>query len=132
MRRQRIDWGRWQTQRERFCIESDIPPASSGNIVRAGDIAMDVLRRSAFPAEPPWLQSLRSEWEGMVGKQIARHVRPGQWRNGVLVLLADSAVWLNEIKRYSQADILLKLQGKFGSGKVCALESKLDPVPHRA
>lgn len=38
------------------------------------------------------------EWEQVVGAQIARRVRPLEFRNGVLLLVAASATWRQELE----------------------------------
>ena len=50
-----------------------------------------------------------------------------RYQNRQLVVFVDSATWLNELKRYNQAEMLKKLQARFGADKIRRLSLQPDP-----
>jgi predicted nucleic acid-binding Zn ribbon protein len=57
-------------------------------------------------------------WSNIVGSDIARHSQPVSLRNGMLVVAVDHPVWLEDLTRYSKADILKKVQECVGKTAV--------------
>ena len=74
-----------------------------------------------------WEQSLTSEWESLVGLPLAKHTRPGRYQYGTLYVYIDHPTWLSELSRFGQAEILLKLQERFGKDKIKKLRLQIDP-----
>lgn len=54
-------------------------------------------------------------WNRLLDPNLAAHAQPVGLRKGTLFVAVDSNVWLDEIVRYRQAEILLRLQSAFGS-----------------
>ncbi|MCC7376624.1 MAG: DUF721 domain-containing protein [Verrucomicrobiales bacterium] len=54
-------------------------------------------------------------WNHLVDSNVAAHAQPVGLRNGTLFVDVDSSVWLSEIVRYRQREILTRLQSSFGS-----------------
>ncbi|MGQ9660767.1 MAG: DUF721 domain-containing protein [Kiritimatiellia bacterium] len=73
------------------------------------------------------LLRLAEEWPALVGTVIAAHTRPGRVMGQTLVVFVDSSVWLSELKRFGQAQMLAKLQERFGAEKIRSLRFQPDP-----
>lgn len=54
-------------------------------------------------------------WNRLLDPNLAAHSQPVGLRHGTLFVAVDSNVWLDEIVRYRQAEILERLQSAFGS-----------------
>ena len=127
MRRSAFNRGRWQVERERCQIPADVRPHAGGFAARpVGAVIPDVIRNLGIE-DPGWLRALETDWVALVGGQVAKHARPGRYQDGVLVVFVDSAVWLNELKRYSSGDLLARLRGRFGEEKIRKLSIQPDP-----
>jgi predicted nucleic acid-binding Zn ribbon protein len=53
-------------------------------------------------------------WNGLLDPAIVAHAQPTGLRKGTLFVSVDSSVWLSEIVRYRQKDILDRLHHSFG------------------
>lgn len=91
-----------------------------------GDVIPAVMRRLGLE-DQQWLFALTDEWPGMVGDVVAAHCRPGRVDRGVLTIFVDSSVWLNELSRYGQGQILTNLHKRFGDEKIRRILFRLDP-----
>ncbi|MCX8072548.1 MAG: DUF721 domain-containing protein [Candidatus Binatia bacterium] len=60
---------------------------------------------------------LFAQWEAVVGQQIARRVQPLELRNGVLLLLAASATWRQELE-FLKPQLLDSINAHVGPGRV--------------
>ena len=74
-----------------------------------------------------WEQTLLSEWEELVGTQVAMHARPGRLDRKVLYVFVSHPTWLSELSRFSQKQMLENLQKRFGADKIRSLRLQLDP-----
>jgi len=54
-------------------------------------------------------------WNRLLDPNIAAHAQPVGLKRGTLFVQVDSSVWLSEIVRYRQREILKRLQASFGS-----------------
>lgn len=54
-------------------------------------------------------------WNRLLDPNIAAHAQPAGLRNGTLFVTVDSNVWLSELVRYRQREILERMQASFGS-----------------
>lgn len=60
------------------------------------------------------LNKLQADWVSLAGEKIAAHTKPGEVREGVLLIKVDTASWAQEISiRYKQI-IIKRIQGKLG------------------
>lgn len=53
-------------------------------------------------------------WDGVVGAELARHVRPVRLHGGVLVVEASSAVWATQV-RYLTGELVERLNDALGA-----------------
>lgn len=59
--------------------------------------------------------SIVKVWNNLLDPTITAHAQPtGLLKNGTLLVVVDSSVWLNEIVRYRRREILERLQHSFG------------------
>jgi predicted nucleic acid-binding Zn ribbon protein len=82
---------------------------------------------AAFPpiAEGLTGLALTREWSALVGPEVARRARPGLLRAGTLEVIVDNSPWLQELS-LRRAELLARLQARFGAGAVRALRFSLD------
>ena len=125
-RKKPFNRGRWQVERERFHIPDARPSDDKAAAVPVGDAVAASMRQLGLE-EPHWVRRLEAEWLSLVGDSVAKHARPGRYERGRLVVFVDSAVWLNELKRYGQARMLENLQNRFGVDKIKSLSLQPDP-----
>jgi predicted nucleic acid-binding Zn ribbon protein len=67
-------------------------------------------------------------WERVVGERLGRYARAVGLRDGVLVVEAESSVWMQEIG-YQKVRILKRLEEECGKGMVRDLRLTLRPAP---
>ncbi|MCO5061683.1 MAG: DUF721 domain-containing protein [Kiritimatiellae bacterium] len=125
-RKRRINFGRWQLERERSQLPDDTLPPRNNSAVTAGDVAEVLLKRLGLN-ERLWEQSLLEEWVALVGETVARRARPGSIQRKVLTVYVNNATWLNELARYGKTDLLQKLQSRFGADHIADLRFQPDP-----
>lgn len=118
--------GRWMIERERCQIEGfKPPPPDSGGVTMAAGVE-NVLKRMGL-AHAAWAAEIADAWPSIVGKQLARHTRPGTLQGSELTVYVDSSVWLNELQRYGLAALLGNVQEYAGVDKVRRVRLQLDP-----
>jgi predicted nucleic acid-binding Zn ribbon protein len=74
-----------------------------------------------------WLAELQAEWATVAGAGVASHSRPGRLERGNLTVFVDSSVWLSELSRYGQKQMLANIRRRFGESRVSTLSFRLDP-----
>ncbi len=74
-----------------------------------------------------WEQALITEWETLVGPQVAKHARPGRLDRKVLHIFVDHPAWLSDLSRYGQKQVLANLHKRFGAEKIKSIRLQLDP-----
>jgi hypothetical protein len=126
IRRKKFNRGRWQIQRERCFIDSTVPPEGIVDPVAIADVVPGVLKKLGL-ADRHWFAVLEEKWEGIVGKDVAKHAKPGRLDDRGLVVFVDSSVWLNELVRYGRKQILANLHKQFGKDKIASVSFQLDP-----
>jgi predicted nucleic acid-binding Zn ribbon protein len=67
-------------------------------------------------------------WERVVGERLGRFARAAGLRDGVLLVEAESSVWMQEIG-YQKVRILKRLAEECGPGMVRDLKLVLRPAP---
>ena len=87
-----------------------------------GPLLKSVERQEQAPGN-----ALIGDWEAVVGKAVAAHTRPGRIANGDLTVYVDSSVWLSELQRYAQRELLANLQKACGAGAIRRVRLQLDP-----
>lgn len=118
--------GRWQLERERHHIVQETPILG---VREATPIAKAISPaiKSIIRSDKPDLEKIEQKWESIVGKDAAAHCKPGKFDHGVLTIFVDSAVWLNELKRYRKKMILTQLQNLLGKDKMATVIFRFDP-----
>ena len=74
-----------------------------------------------------WEQALLDEWPQIAGPHLARRARPGRLERRTLHVFVSHSAWLSELQRYGQAELLAKLQARFGKDRIERLRLQLDP-----
>ncbi|HOO77286.1 MAG TPA: DUF721 domain-containing protein [bacterium] len=62
-----------------------------------------------------------AKWEDAVGAAVARHARPGSFREGTLTVLVDSSAWLYQLERFHKRRIIESLNSNLGRALVTGL-----------
>ncbi len=124
-RRRRFTRGRWALERERFQIPDEDPPYPD-RIFSIGEV-VNAVREELGIEQARWEKELLDSWVELIGKRYARHVRPGRYRNGTLVLFVSHPIWLSELFRSGTDELLQKLQQRFGRERIRAVKLQLDP-----
>jgi predicted nucleic acid-binding Zn ribbon protein len=57
-------------------------------------------------------------WREIVGADIAKHAQPISLRNGVLILVVDHPIWLQELSRYHKSLLIQKIKERVGKNAV--------------
>lgn len=124
-RKRAFDKGRWQVERERHHVGRAVPPSQEAS-VSIGDVVPQVLKQLGLENRL-WEQALVTEWTALVGPQVAAHARPGRLERKTLHIFVSHPIWLSELSRFSQPQILANLQKRFGADRIKALRLQLDP-----
>lgn len=127
-KRKRFNRGRWTLQRERCRLETHAPPDPTPEKMSISEFIPGIMKKLGLEQEQ-WTTLLDREWVSLVGETVAAHTRPGRYSNRQLTVFVDSATWLNELKRYNQAEMLKNLQTRFGADKIRRLSLAPDPDP---
>ncbi|MFO7871122.1 MAG: DUF721 domain-containing protein [Kiritimatiellia bacterium] len=120
------DGGKWQLHRERCRLRGSETGFRSGEAVAIGDVVPSVMKKLGIESQH-WLTVMNTDWEKLVGPEVARHTRPGRFERGRLTVFVDSSVWLNELARYGREEMLSNLRREFGGKRVKSLNLRLDP-----
>lgn len=90
---------------------------------RVGDVLPDVLTKLKLN-EP--LRAYRAVecWADVVGEHLARHTRATSVHEGVLLVEAESSVWMQEIQ-FHKRRILDRLEHRSGKGMIRELKCVL-------
>lgn len=124
-RRRRFTRGRWALERERFQIPDQEPPYPD-TVLSIGEV-VHAVREELGIGQAHWEKELLESWVELIGKRYARHVRPGRYRDGTLVLFVSHPIWLAELFRSGTDQLLRKLQQRFGRECIRAVKLQLDP-----
>lgn len=120
-----INPGRARVQVERLKIEK-YEPAKSDYQGAVGETIPDLMRQMGL-ADRYWEQALIREWDSLVGKQVAKHARPGRVQRSTLFVFVSNSAWLNELLRYGQKQMLENLQKRFGADRIKTIRLQMDP-----
>lgn len=64
-------------------------------------------------------------WNQLMDPNITAHAQPTGLRNRTLFISVDSSVWLSELVRYRQKEILERLRASFGPGVIGRLSFRV-------
>ena len=73
--------------------------------------------------------SVFGRWDQLVGAEVAAHTRPDQFRDGELIVIADSASWATQV-RLLAATLVRRLNEDLGHGTVTRVVVR-GPAPPR-
>ncbi len=79
--------------------------------------ALGRLTRKLSMAEPSVLSAVFSQWENLVGAEIASHAKPRSLHRGVLVLEVDHPAWATQL-RYMCSEIMSTVNASTKPGTV--------------
>ena len=91
---------------------------------RVGDLVTELIQKLGLPQRRTAAAVFKA-WNQIVDPTVAAHAQPAGLRNGTLFVSVDSSVWLSEIVRYRQREILERLQHCFGRALVTRLSFRL-------
>ncbi|HSG26841.1 MAG TPA: DUF721 domain-containing protein [Candidatus Krumholzibacterium sp.] len=78
---------------------------------RTADILRRVLRNMGLEGRMDWAR-LRTEWADVVGETVASRCRPGEVRGGILFILVENNVWMQEIA-FHRETIIRRIRDRF-------------------
>lgn len=88
------------------------------------DLTRDLVEKLQFKKRQSETEILRV-WAESMDPTVAAHANPAGFRNGTLFVKVDCNVWLHEIVRYRQKEILDRLQSSFGRKKIQKLSFRI-------
>jgi len=125
-RRRPYDKGRWELARERFQIADAAPPAPDVGAKPLGDFVSDVLKGMKL-SDHARAADIASAWPEIVGPQLAANTRPAHIENRLLTAYVSHPLWLMELRGAMSAEILSRLQAKFGKTVIANIRWSIDP-----
>lgn len=111
--------------RERFGLTEEEPPMEE-DVVSIRDVLSGIFKKLEA-ARCPWLDELNRDWNSIAGDLTGDHARPGELRGQALIVYADSSTWLNDLRRFKSAELLKRIQARFGAKRISSLSFRLDP-----
>jgi predicted nucleic acid-binding Zn ribbon protein len=127
-RRKPYSKGQWQVARERFHIEDFEPPAPDAGALPLGALVADALKGLRLDAHAQVMQ-IAAAWPELVGPQLAANTKPAQIENKLLTVFVSHPMWLFELRGAPAAEILARLQAKFGPHLIQNVRWAIDPEP---
>lgn len=96
------------------------PDRRPGGPTKIGDVLSKVLARYGYGQSTARLE-LETAWREVVGSPADQGTRVGGLRRGVLEILVDNAVLLQELDGFHKQRLLEQLQGRLRHNRVTAL-----------
>ena len=72
---------------------------------------------------------IAAAWPEIVGPQLAGNTRPAQLENKILLVYVSHPAWIMELRGAMTAEILARLQARFGKNVLQNLRFAIDPEP---
>ena len=94
----------------------DLAPVEKARDMRAckaGDVLSKVVGNLRLETKRAEAEVVRV-WNSLLDPEIVAHAQPTGLRKGTLFVNVDSSVWLSEIVRYRQKEIIDRLRHSFG------------------
>lgn len=88
-----------------------------------GEVLDQVVRSLGAPSTKA-LRSVFSEWDDVVGEQVAAHARPLALDGGRLVVGVDEPGWATQL-RYLEPELLAQLREALGEDAVTRIEVRV-------
>ena len=127
-RRTRYNKGQWQVARERFHIADYEPPAPDSGAIPLGSLIPEVFKDMKLDVHAQ-VSQIASKWPEIVGPQLAANTRPAHLENKILAVFVSHPGWLFELRGAPTAEILSRLQAKFGKTLIQNVRFAVDPDP---
>ena len=127
-RRKPYNRGQWEVARERFRVADLQPPAEDAGALPLAALIPEALKGMKLAAHAQVAQ-IAAAWPDIVGPQLAGNTRPAQLENKILLVYVSHPAWIMELRGAMTAEILRRLQAKFGAGDLKNLRFAVDPEP---
>lgn len=92
------------------------PPSRSRDPLLVGQAVDDLMAERGWSDESA-IATLTTRWSEIVGADVAEHVTPGTYADGVLTLQADSTTWATQV-RLLLPDLQRVIDAEVGHGVV--------------
>ena len=127
-RRKAYNKGQWAVTRERCQIADLHPPPENAGALPLGTLIPEALKDLKLDAHAQ-VARFAAVWTEIVGPQLAANTRPAQLDNKILLVYVSHPAWLMELRGAPAAEILARLQARFGKTLVQNLRFAVDPEP---
>ena len=127
-RRKPYNRGQWEVARERFRVADLQPPAEDAGALPLAALLPEALKGMKLAAHAQVAQ-IAAAWPDIVGPQLAGNTRPAQLENKILLVYVSHPAWIMELRGPMTAEILRRLQAKFGANDLKNLRFAVDPEP---
>lgn len=127
-RRKSYDKGQWQLARERFHIADLRPPAENPGAMPLAALIPAALQRMKLGTHA-LVARIAGDWPSLVGPQLAANTRPAHLENKILAVYVSHPAWLMELRGAPAAQILARLQAKYGPSEINNVRFAIDPDP---
>ncbi|MDR0994472.1 MAG: DUF721 domain-containing protein [Verrucomicrobiota bacterium] len=120
--------GQWQVACERLRLANDKPPLPSGAVRPIGDLVGGVLEGMRLDTHAQVEQIARA-WPALVGPDLAHNTRPAHLEAARLSVYVNHPAWLYELRGAFAAEILSRVQDRFGKRLIQTIRWTIDPQP---
>ena len=127
-RRKPYNRGQWEVARERFRVADLQPPAGDAGALPLAALIPEALKGMKLAAHAQVAQ-IAAAWPDIVGPQLAGNTRPAHLENKILLVYVSHPAWIMELRGPMTAEILRRLQTKFGATDLKNLRFAVDPEP---
>ena len=127
-RRKPYNRGQWEDARERFRVADLQPPAEDAGALPLAALLPEALKGMKLDAHAQ-VARIAAAWPEIVGPQLAGNTRPAQLENKILLVYVSHPAWIMELRGPMTAEILRRLQAKFGANDLKNLRFAVDPEP---
>ena len=127
-RRVRYNKGQWQVARERFHIADFEPPAPDAGALPLGALIPEVFKGMKLDVHAQ-VSEIAAAWPEIVGPQLAANTKPAHLENRILAVFVSHPGWLFELRGAPTAEILSRLQARFGKNLIQNVRFAVDPDP---
>ena len=127
-RRKPYSRGQWEVARERFRVADLQPPAEDAGALPLAALIPEALKGMKLAAHAQVAQ-IAAAWPDIVGPQLAGNTRPAHLENKILLVYVSHPAWIMELRGPMTAEILRRLQAKFGATDLKNLRFAVDPEP---
>ena len=91
-------------------------------------LVADALKNMKLDAHAQ-VSQIAAAWPGIVGPQLAANTKPAHIENKLLTVFVSHPMWLMELRGAPAAEILGRLQEKFGKTVIQNIRWSIDPDP---